>query len=106
MIDHLGLDLKTMLAAPERAPDELFAARMRRAVMADERIRAGARVAWTRFAAESAAAASAILAWVLLARITPTGDSAFIPLFSPAFAGLILLGLWTAVSVRPSESAN
>jgi hypothetical protein len=105
MSDDIDLSLKALLAAPERAPDEIFTARVRQAVLADQRLRAAARVAWTRFAAEMGATASAILAWVLLARISPAGDSGtFIPLFSPASAGLVLLGLWILVSVRPSES--
>jgi hypothetical protein len=103
MTDDLDLRLKTMLAAPARAPDEPFAARVRRAVLAEQRMRAASRAAWTRFAAEMAAAASAILAFVLLARLTPAADSAgLIPPFGPAAAGLLLLGLWVAVSVRPS----
>ena len=104
MSDEMDLRLRALLAAPERAPDEVFAERVRRAVLAEERMRAATRAAWTRFAAEMAAAASAILAFVLLAKLSPVADSGtIIPLFSPAAAGLLLLGLWVAVSVRPSE---
>ena len=97
--------LKSLLAAPERAPDDAFAERIHRAVLAEERMRAAARVAWTRFAAEMAAAASAICAFLLLAKLTPLSDSGtFIPLFSPAAAGLLILALWVSVSARPSEA--
>jgi hypothetical protein len=105
MSDDIDRALKALLAAPKRAPDEAFAERVRRAVLAEERMRAAARIAWTRFAAETAAAASAILAFVLLAKLGPAADSgAIIPLFSPAAAGLLLLGLWVAVSARPPEA--
>jgi hypothetical protein len=105
MSDDMDLRLKALLAAPERDPDDAFADRVRRAVLAEERMRAAGRAAWTRFAAEMAAAASAILAFILLAKLTPVADSGdFIPLFSPAAAGLLLLGLLVAVSVRPSEA--
>ena len=105
MTDDIDLRLKSILAAPERAPDEVFATRVLRALLAEERMRASSRRAWTRFAAEMTATASAILAFVLLAKITPAPESAgFIPLFSPAAAGLLLLALWVVVSVRPSEA--
>jgi hypothetical protein len=81
----------------------MFAERVRRAVLAEHRMRAASRIAWTRFAVEMAAAASAILAFMLLAKLAPAGDSGnYIPLFGPAAAGLMLLGLWVAISVRPS----
>jgi hypothetical protein len=101
----MDLRLKSLLAAPERTPDDAFAERIHRAVLAEQRMRAAARVAWTRFAAEMAATASAICAFLLLARLTPLPDSGtFIPMFSPAAAGLLILALWVAVSSRPSEA--
>ena len=97
--------LRSLLAARERAPDEAFAQRVHRAVLAEQKLAVARRAAWTRFAVEMMATASLVLAWVLLARISPAGDSGrFIPLFSPAAAGLLLLGLWVAVSARPSEA--
>jgi len=105
MSADIDLRLKSLLAAPDRAPDDAFADRIHRAVLAEQRMQAAARVAWTRFAAEMAAAASAICAFLLLARLTPLPDSGtFIPLFSPAAAGLMLLALWVGVSARPSEA--
>ncbi len=107
MSADMDLRLKSLLAAPERAPDEAFAERIHRAVLAEQRMRAAARVAWTRFAVEMAAAASAVCAFMLLARLSPLPDSGtYIPLFSPAAAGLLILALWVGVSARPSEAGN
>ena len=105
MSSDIDLRLKSLLATPEREPDEAFAGRIHRAVLAEQRMRAATRIAWTRFAAETAAAGSAIFAFLLMARLTPLPDSGtFIPLFSPAAAGLLLLALWVGVSARPSEA--
>jgi hypothetical protein len=105
MSADMDLRLKSLLAAPERAADDAFAERIHRAVLAEQRMQAAARIAWTRFAAEMAAAASVICAFLLLARLTPLPDSGnFIPLFSPAAAGLLVLALWVGVSSRPSEA--
>jgi hypothetical protein len=75
-----------------------------RVVLAEKKLQAARRVAWTRVAAEMCATGAAILVFVLLARFSPAESGRLIPLFSPAAAGLLLLGLWVAVSVRPSES--
>ena len=99
------LRLKALLQAPERAPDEAFAARMRQAVLIEERLRASRRAAWRRFGVEMLAAAAAIGAFWLLARLTPAESEGIVPLFSPAAAGLMILILWVVVSVRPSGRA-
>ena len=105
MSADIELRLKSLLAAPEREPDDAFAERIHRAVLAEERMRAATRAAWTRFAAEMAATASAICAFLLLARLSPLPESGtFIPLFSPAAAGLLILALWVGVSARPPEA--
>ncbi|MGZ8997870.1 MAG: hypothetical protein ACXW2T_03335 [Allosphingosinicella sp.] len=104
MSEEMDMRLKSLLEAPERSPDDAFAERIHRAVLAEQRIRSAARAAWTRFAAEMAAAGSAICAFLLLAKLTPLPDSGtFIPLFSPAAAGLLILALWVGVFARPSE---
>jgi uncharacterized RDD family membrane protein YckC len=100
----MDMRLASLLALPEAAPDPAFADRVMRSVLAEKRLHAARRVAWTRFAAEMCATGAAILAFVLLARFSPGESGDYIPLFSPAAAGLLLLGLWVAVSVRPSES--
>jgi hypothetical protein len=105
MSEDIDIRLKSLLAAPERAPDDEFASRVSRAVLAEERMRRSSRTAWTHFAVEMAATASAVLAFVLLARIGPPAESTdFIPVFSPAAAGLVLIALWVGVSLRPSEA--
>ena len=105
MSADMDLRLKSLLAAPKRDPDDEFAERVHRAVLAEQRLSRATRIAWTRFAAEMAAAASVICAFLLLARLAPLPDSGtFIPLFSPAAAGLLILALWVGLSVRPSEA--
>jgi hypothetical protein len=107
MSEDIELRLKALLAAPHRAPDETFAARVGLAVVADARMRAARRAAWTRAAAEAAAAASAIVAFVLLARLAPAGDSAgLVQPFGPAGAGLVLLALWILVGAKPAEAES
>ena len=105
MSDDMDRKLAALLALPRAEPDPAFADRVMRSVLAEQRLVAARRVAWTRFAAEMCATGAAILAFVFLARFSPGESGEFVPLFSPAAAGLILLGLWVAVSIRPSESA-
>jgi hypothetical protein len=104
MSEEMDLKLASILALPSSEPDPAFADRVMRVVLAEQKLVAARRVAWTRFAAEMCATCAAILAFVLLARFSPGESGTFIPLFSPAAAGLLLLALWVAVSVRPSES--
>jgi hypothetical protein len=98
--------LKSLLAAPQRAPDEAFALRMERLVLVEKRLAAARRVAWTRFATEMVATAALIVAFLLLGRLTAPGADSTIPLYSPAAAGLLLLALWVVVSVRPGASLS
>jgi len=104
MSGDMDLRLASLLALPETAPDPAFADRVMRAVLAEQRLGAARRTALTRFAAEMCATGAAILAFVLLARFAPAESDGYIPLFSPAAVGLLILGLWVAVSARPSES--
>ena len=71
--------LKSLLAAPERAPDESFALRIERLVLIEERLRAARRAAWARFGAEMLATASLLVAYFLLSsaslRFRPTRSS-------------------------------
>lgn len=99
--------LRSLLRAPERGPDEDFARRMERLVIAEERLSAARRLAWRRFAMEMMATAALILVFVLLARAGPAPDSGrVVPPFSPAGAGLLLLALWVIVSCRPGSGAS
>jgi hypothetical protein len=101
MSNDSDLLLKSLLAAPDRPPDEGFALRIERLVRIEERMRAARRVAWTRFAVEMVATAVLLVAYWLLTRLTPVSPDSVIPLYSPAAAGLLLLALWVGVSVRP-----
>jgi hypothetical protein len=103
MNGEIDLELQALLRTPERAPDEAFAARVAQAVLVEQRLSAARRVAWTRFGAEMLAAASAIAAFWLLARLTPPDSDGVVPLFSPAAMGLVVLGLWVLVSMRGPE---
>ena len=104
MSDDIDLNLASIFALPEAAPDPAFASRVMRAVLAEQRLAAARRVAWTRFAAEMCATGAAILVFTLLARFAPAESGEIVPLFGPAAAGLLLLSLWIAVSIRPLES--
>src|SRR5688500_5410505 len=104
MSDEMDLKLASLLALPRTEPDPAFADRVMRSVLAEQRLLAARRTAWTRFAAEMCATGAAILAFVLLARFAPAESGEIVPLFSPAAIGLLLLGLWVAVSIRPAES--
>jgi hypothetical protein len=102
MSDDLDLRLSALLRSPARGPDEDFVLRARQAVLFEKRLAAARRAAWTRFACEMAAAAAAIAAFWLLARIAPADSAGIVPLFGPAAAGLLVLLLWLIVSLRPS----
>jgi glycerol uptake facilitator-like aquaporin len=107
MDEDVDLRLRSLLRAPDRSPDEGFARRMERLVLAEERMRAARGAAWRRFAVEMIATAALILAFVLLARAGPAPDSGrVVPLFGPAAAGLLLLALWVIVSCRPGSGAS
>jgi hypothetical protein len=99
--DDIDLGLRALLAEPERAPDEAFAQRVARHVLAEERLRGARRAAWARFATVMAATASLVMLFVLLARLGSGDSGNVVPPFSPAAAGLLLLALWAAVASAP-----
>jgi hypothetical protein len=97
MSEELDRKLSALLALPDRAPDAAFAARIGLAIAAEERMRARRRALWRRGAGETAAVAVLLLSFLLLAHRGPRlGWSEWIPLSSPAMAGLVLLGLGLA----------
>jgi hypothetical protein len=105
MSDDTDAMLTALLATPERAPDDRFALRIGRLVEVEKRLGAARRAAWSRFAAEMAAAASLILAFLLVERLAPADSPDLLAPFGPAAAGLMLLVLWVAVSYRPGSGA-
>ncbi len=102
MNGKIDLELRRLLKSPERAPDEAFAEGMARAVLVENRLRTARRGAWMRFGVEMLAAASAIAAFWLLARLEPVDSEGVVGLFSPAGIGLLTLALWVSVSEKPA----
>jgi hypothetical protein len=101
MSDDIDLRLKALLATPERAPDDAFAARLTRLVVAEARMRSARRAAWARFATTMLATSSLLLLFVLLARLGAGDSGEVVPPFGPAAAGLLLVALWAAVATAP-----
>ena len=106
MSDGTDAMLTALLATPERPADETFALRIRRLVEAEERLRAARRAAWSRFAAEMAAAAALLLAFLLVEWLAPADSPDLLSPFGPAAAGLMLVAIWVAVSFRAGSGSN
>ena len=105
MSDDLDARLSALLAPPSAPPDEYFAGRVQRAVLAEEKMAAARARAWKSFAAEWAATGAVILAFILLGRAAPAADgNAGLPLMNPAVAGVLLLALWVGVALRPGSA--
>jgi hypothetical protein len=104
--DRIDERLAAMFAAPEAAPDELFVARIARAVEAHRRLEAARAAAWRRFRGEAAAGAAVVVTFALLWRLAP--DAATLEQLStgPAAAALLLLFLWFAVELRPAATGR
>jgi hypothetical protein len=106
-MDEIDLKLRALLTSPDRPGDGAFAERVRRRVVAEQRLAAAERKAWRRFAVEAAASLAILAAFVLLARVAPDGGATdFVPVFSPAMLGLMLLALWVAVAARPGAQTR
>ena len=99
--------ITALFAAPERAPDEAFVARMARMVAAEQKLAAARRSAWRRFGRECLAAAAVVAAFDLVWRLTPA-DIRLDQLFAvPAgAAAALLLALWFAVELRPAAATS
>ena len=106
MSDGADAMLTALLATPERAPDEAFALRIGRLAEVEQRLRIARRAAWSRFAAEMAAAASLLLAFLLVEHLAPAESADLVAPFGAAAAGMMLLLLWVGVSYRPAEGAD
>src|SRR3954471_4061001 len=106
MSDPADAMLTALLATPERAPDDGFALRVRRLVEAEQRLSIARRAAWSRLAAEMAAADALILAFPLVEHLAPADSPDLVPPFGAAAAGMMLLLLWVAVSYRPATGSD
>ena len=96
--------LKSLLATPERPADENFVRHTVALVRFEQRRHAARRAALSRVGLESIAAGAMLLAFAGAASIGEAAE--VVPLFSPAMAGLIALGLWCAVSLRSPARAQ
>jgi hypothetical protein len=103
MSQDLEARLADLLAPPDEFPDEIFIARTRRAVLADDRLSAARRRSWQRFAVELAGSLAVLAAFLLIAGGQPPGDDLIT--FEPATAALMLVGFWTFVALRPAAAA-
>jgi hypothetical protein len=102
--EEVDRQLNALLAAADRPADADFAARVERLVLIDERLRKARGAAWRRFGAEIAAAAAVLLVFVVLERSGAVEAARTVPPFSAAGAGLLLLALWVAVSIRRADA--
>jgi hypothetical protein len=102
MTDPDGI-LQNFLAPPDRPTDYQFAEAVRRQVVAEEQLKAARKRAWTRFGYE-ALASSGLVALLMLLSSRPSlfveGDQPAV--FSPLTTVLLLFGIWTATTLRPS----
>ena len=98
--------IAALFAAPERAPDEAFVARIARAVLAEQRMKGARAAAWRRFAVECAASGAIVIAFDLLWRLAPpTLPLDQLPV-GPAAAAILVLGLWFGVELRASAAGR
>ena len=105
MADDVDARISAMLSLGEdHAPDERFVATVLFRVEAERRLQAvrarvSADLAW-----KGAACLVVIAAFVLLGRMEPpTGPDGEVSFLSPAMLGMILLGLWAVVDLRPGS---
>ena len=98
--------LAELLASPLPPPDEAFAARVDRAVVAEEKIIAAQAAIWRRFAVEALASAAIVGAFYLLWRMAP-GDIAIDELtLGPVAAASMILLLWLGTAFKPAATGN
>lgn len=92
--------IAALFAAPERAPDEAFVARVGRALLAEQRMAAARRALWRRFGIEAVASAAVIAAFYWLWRLSPALTLDQMPI-APSAAAILVLFLWFAAELRP-----
>ncbi|HEX9953958.1 MAG TPA: hypothetical protein VGB48_01935 [Allosphingosinicella sp.] len=106
--DHeTDLRLASLLAAPEREPDERFVLQVRQAIIADQALAAARKSAWRKFGVEMVATGAVVVAFLLLNRgaVALPKDVA-IPFYHPAMIGFLLLALWGLVATRPAAAGE
>jgi hypothetical protein len=104
--EALDAKLGELLKGAERGPDEIFLARMERALVAERRMEARSRLVWRRFAVEVIASIAVAAAFVLIGRAAPAAEEiGLIASGSLPAAGLLLI-LWMVVEFRPAGAAR
>ena len=93
--------LRALLALPDEFPDEIFTARVARAIHAEARLAAARRMVWRRFAVDCAGTAAALAVFLLLGRAAPPSE---VITWGPALAGLAMLGFWMLIAIRPGTA--
>jgi len=93
--------LCALLALPDEFPDEIFTARVARAIHAEARLAAARRASWRRFAVDCAGTGAALAVFLLLGRAAPPSD---VLTWGPALAGLAMLGFWVLAAMRPETA--
>jgi CelD/BcsL family acetyltransferase involved in cellulose biosynthesis len=104
--DRIDARLTSLLAVPDRPPDEAFVARIERMVLAEQLATAARRAAWRRFVVESLASAAIVVAFCLVWRLSPTD----LPLdqlpVAPAGAAMLVIFLWFGLELRPAATGR
>jgi hypothetical protein len=102
----LDQELKGFLLGPERAVDQQFIEGMRQAVLFEQRVRAAQLLAWKKFSAEVLASAGVVAALLVLTELPMSASAAAHVPFGPAALGLLLVGIWIAVTLTPETNSG
>lgn len=103
MNDHdIDRRLGELLRADVPRPDPAFAERVVAVARIEHQLAAARRRAWSRLAADAAAAVALGLTFFLLSQQQAPGPEGIIPLQGPVMAGLVMLALWGLVSLPTS----
>lgn len=98
--------LAALLLGDDRGVDAQFSERVRQAVLFEQRVRAARILLWKKFAADVLASAGVVFALLVLTRL-PMPASAVAPApFGSAALALIIIGIWTAVTLRPETHSG
>jgi hypothetical protein len=100
--DRIDAGLSALLAEPEGAPDQAFVARIRRAVLAEQKMAAARRAVWRRFAVETLGSVAAVGAFYLLWRMAPADIEVSSLTLAPFMAASFVLFLWLGLGLKPA----
>ncbi len=100
-MSDLDQELKALLLGERQEAEEPFTQQVRQLVLFEQRARAARRIAWKRFVVEVAASAGVVAVLFILTKLPLTAGAATPLPFGPAAVALLIMGIWTAVAVRP-----